>query len=101
MKDIKVRMYSSGSLNLKSVSLGRKNSSGIYKLKLLVDDNLSNLNKFIVINNKAYNINDGLEVNKTLTNKNNDVYFILSSNDINILKGNVILKSEKLKLEVN
>ena len=39
MKDIKVRMYSSGSLNLKSVSIGRKNSSGIYKLKLLVDDN--------------------------------------------------------------
>lgn len=101
MKDIKVRMYSSGSLNLKSVSIGRKNSNGIYKLKLLVDDNLSNLNKFIVINNKAYNINDGLEINKTLTNKNNDVYFILSSNNINILKGNVILKSEKLKLEVN
>ena len=101
MKDIKVRMYSSGSLNLKSVSIGRKNSNGIYKLKLLVDDNLSNLNKFIVINNKAYNINDGLEINKTLTNKNNDVYFILSSNDINILKGDVILKSEKLKLEVN
>lgn len=101
MKDIKVRMYSSGSLNLKSVSLGRKNSSGIYKLKLLVDDNLSNLNKFIVINNKAYNINGGIVINKTLTSKNNDVYFILSSNDINILKGSVILKSEKLKLEVN
>ena len=101
MKDIKVRMYSSGSLNLKSVSIGRKNSNGIYKLKLLVDDNLSNLNKFIVINNKAYNINDGLEINKTLTNKNNDVYFILSSNDKNILKGDTVLKSENLKLEVN
>ena len=101
MKDIKVRMYSSGGLNLKSVSLGRKNSSGIYKLKLLVDENLNGLNKFIVINNKAYNINDGLEINKSLTSKNNDVYFILSSNDQNILKGETVLKSEKLKLEVN
>lgn len=100
MIDLYVKMYASGSINKKRINLGKKDSSGVYKLNLIVDPELEKLNKFIVINQKAFNINKGIEITKELTRKNMEVYFILSNLENDILKGETVLKSDILKLEV-
>lgn len=93
MIELSVKMFPSGTLNVKSINVGKKGSSGIYKLKLITDKELEGLEKFIVIKNKAYNISNGVVINEVFTKQNMEVYFML--------KGyNTQLKSDILKLEV-